>query len=120
MIWHHTFKITGEANNTIFDPGIESSEKEPKRLLSILVQVSAYQENDVEGWIEKTKIFSVKDKLIDTIANTASANMQYSGQRINEIPVEIDLAVGERFKAAIRCGGTATDLIGAYIYELIG
>jgi len=30
MIWHHTFKITGEANNTIFDPGIESSEKEPK------------------------------------------------------------------------------------------
>ena len=119
MIWHHAFKITGVLNATVYDAGLESTEKEPKRLLSILVQVSLYQENDVEGWIENTKIFSVPDKLIDTIANTASANQQYSAQRINEIPVEVDLAVGERFKAAIKCGGTATDLIGAYVYELI-
>jgi len=118
MIWHHTFKIIGAVNTTTFDAGLESTEKEKKRLLSILVQVSGYQENDIEGWIEKTKVFSVKDKLIDTIASTGSINMQHSAQRINEIPVEVDLAVGERFQAAIKCGATASDLIGAYVYEL--
>lgn len=119
MIWHHTFKITGEINKTVYDAGLESTEKETKRLLSIIVQVSAYAENDVEGWIEKTRILSVKDKLIDTIANTGLTSMQFSAQRLNEIPVGVNLAVGERFKAAIKCGAVATDLIGAYVYEII-
>ena len=120
MIWHKEIRITGIANSTIFDDGLESTEKEPKTLISILVQISGYADNDVEGWLEKTKVFDLPDYLLDTDANTGSANQQYSAMRINEIPVQVELAVGERFKIALRCGATAKNIKGAYIYEIKG
>jgi len=119
MIWHQGFRVTGVLNSTIFDTGLESTEKEAKTLLSILIQVSDYKGNDIEGWIEKGKVFDIPDKLIDT--DIASGTDQYrSGVRINEIPVNADLAIGERFKIAIRCGADATNLVGAYVYEIKG
>lgn len=119
MIWHQGFRITGVINSTTYDSGLESTEKEPKTLLSIMVQVSDYASDDIEGWIEKTKILSVPDKLIDT--DVASGTTQYrSGMRINEIPVNAELAIGERFKLAVKCGATAINIVGAYVYEVKG
>lgn len=120
MILHEGIRITGEVNKTIYDTGLESTEKQPKRLISILAQVNAYKGNNLEGWIEKTRIFNIPDELIDTTESEATTLMPKSAQRINEIPVEIDLSVGEVFKAAIRCGATATNFIGAYVYEITG
>lgn len=118
MIFHQDFSITGVANDTAYDSGLEGTEKEPKHLISVLVQVEGYADNHVEGWIEKTRIFDIKDKLIDTLDTTGSTNMQYSAQRINEIPVDAELGPGEIFKVAIRCGATNKNLIGAYVYEI--
>ncbi|MBM4338982.1 MAG: hypothetical protein FJ110_05525 [Deltaproteobacteria bacterium] len=118
MILHHEIRITGVANQTVYDSGLESTEKEPKRLLSILAQVSDFDDNNLEGWIEKARIFNIPSRLIDNPTNTGGVNMQYSGIRINEIPVEVDLSVGEVFKVALRCGANASDFIGAYVYEV--
>lgn len=120
MIWHKAFKITGVLNSTVFDVGIESTEKEPKTLISILVQVSDYQANLLEGWIEKTKIFDLYDYLLDTTDREGDAFTNKAATRINEIPVEVVLGVGEKFQVAINCGGTAAIVYGAYVYELTG
>lgn len=120
MVWHKGFRITGVINTTTFDTGLESSEKEPKTLLSILIQHSDIAGNDVEGWIEKTRIFNIPDSLIDTTDRESDALMNKSAQRINEIPVNVQLAAGERFIVGVKCGATASNLIGAYVYEITG
>lgn len=119
MIWHQGFRVTGGINSTVYDTGLESTEKEPKTLLSMLIQVSDYKSNDIEGWIEKSKVFDIPDKLVDTDI-AAGTNQYRSGVRINEIPINVDLAIGERFKVAIKCGADATNLVGAYVYEIKG
>ena len=120
MIWHKELRITGTENATIYDDGLESTEKEPKTLISILIQVSGYADNDIEGWLEKTKVFDLPDYLLDTDAQAAANLPQLSAMRINEIPIQIDLSVGERFKVALRCGATKKNLKGAYVYEIRG
>ena len=120
MIWHRELRITGSANATVFDDGLESTEKEPKILISILIQTSGYADNDIEGWLEKTKVFDLPDYLLDTTELAAATINPLSAMRINEIPIQIDLAVGERFKVALRCGATTKNLKGAYVYEIKG
>ena len=118
MIWHKEFRLAGIANSTVYDMGLESTEKEPKTLISLLIQTSGYADNDIEGWLEKTKVFDLPDYLLDTDANTGLTNQQYSGMRVNEIPVQVELGIGERFKVALRCGATLTSLRGAYVYSV--
>ena len=120
MIWHKEFRLAGIANSTVYDMGLESTEKEPKTLISLLIQTSGYADNDIEGWLEKTKVFDLPDYLLDTVADTTSANQQYSAMRVNEIPVQVELGIGERFKVALRCGATPHNLKGAYVYEIKG
>ena len=120
MIWHKEFRLAGIANSTVYDMGLESTEKEPKTLISLLIQTSGYADNDIEGWLEKTKVFDLPDCLLDTVASTLSTDQQYSAMRINEIPVQVELGIGERFKVALRCGATPHNLKGAYVYEIKG
>lgn len=118
MILHQAIKITGVINDTKYDVGLTSTEKVPKRLISIMAQVSDYKGNFVEGWIEKAKITEIPDSLVDTVVWGAATLAPTSAQRINEIPVAVDLAVGQTYKIAMRCGADATDFVGAYVYEV--
>ena len=119
MIHFQKFRITGVANATTFDSGLVSTGAEKKRLLSVLVQVSALKSNDVQGYHEREKVFDVPDELLDTTESTGSTNTQKAMARLNEIEVGKDLPVGEVFKAAIKCGANNTDLVGMYRYEII-
>lgn len=119
MIYFQKFSITGEANKVAYDSGLESSTENPKRLLSVLVQVDDYQGNDVQGWYEREKIFEIPDSLIDTVDREADTMVNKSFNRINEIEVGYDIPPGSTFKAAISCGGTKSDLKGAYRYEIV-
>jgi len=119
MIYFKKFTVTGTANKEVLDTGLQSTEAEKKRLLSVLIQVSGYADNDVVGYLETTKVFEIPDKLIDTDANTGSTNNQYSLNRINEIEVGVDMPVGTTFKVGIACGATAKNIRGAYRYEII-
>ena len=118
MVYFQKISITGVTNTTTYDAGLESSQENPKRLLSILVQVDAYEGNDVQGWAEREKIHEIPDKLIDCPDEGSSNQTAKSFNRLNEIEVGMDLPVGTTFKTALKCGGTANNLVGAYRYEI--
>ncbi len=119
MIYFKHFSVSGQANQEVLDSGLQSTETEKKRLLSVMVQVSGYSSNKVVGYLEQTKVFELPDSLIDTDADTGSTNNQHSVNRINEIEIGVDMPVGSTFKIGIVCGATAKNLVGAYRYEVI-
>jgi hypothetical protein len=118
MILHQAIKITGLPNDTAYDKGLTSTEKIPKRLISVMAQVTEYGDNYFEGWIEKLKVTEIPDSLLDTLAFGGATLAPVSAQRINEIPAAVDLAVGQTYKAAMRCGATPFDFVGCYVYEV--
>jgi len=120
MVYFQKFRITGGANDITYDDGLSSTTEEPKRLLSILVQVSGYDSGvDIQGFYEREKVFDIPSELVDTPESTGSTNTQKSFNRINEIEVGMDLPIGATFKAAISCGANAKNLVGAYRYEIL-
>ena len=119
MDYFKLFRITGGDNTVTFDtPGLLSSEKNPVTLKSILVQVSGYADNDVQGHHEREMVFELPDKLIDTDEEGSTDKISKSFNRINEIPVGLAMPAGTAFQVAIKCGATAKDLLGAYRYEI--
>lgn len=119
MVYFQPISITGVQNTTTDDAGLESSKENPKRLLSIIAQVDAYQGNDVQGWWEREKIFELPDKLIDCPEEGTSNKTAASFNRLNEIEVGMDLPVGSTFKVSLKCGGTTNNFVGAYRYEIV-
>jgi hypothetical protein len=117
MFIYVPFSIQGIANSTQFDIGIESTEKEKKRLVAVWVNVSQQVGNRVELWIEKSRIMSVPDWLLDTREQKTTANAMVSTTKIAELPINVELAVGERARLALACDATATRVDGVYVYE---
>jgi len=113
------FRVTGVANKIQYDEGLESTAAEKKRLLKVHFLVNGYADNDVQGYHERAKVYDIPDRLIDMEADAFTTNYAKPGARINEIEVGLEIPVGEKFKAAIRCGATAKDLHGYYEYELM-
>jgi len=118
MVYFQYFSITGVANSTVYDDGLESSKENPKRLLSVIVQVSAYQGNKIQGWLEREKIHELPDKCLDTEEEGSTDKISKSFNRLNEIEVGHDIPVGSTFKMAVESGATGNDLVGAYRYEI--
>lgn len=113
------FNRTGTINATELDGGLVSTKEEPKHIRAILINVSAYELNVVEGWIGNERVLEVYDNVFDTIEDLGAANFPYSTSKIGRLPIEIDIPVGQAFKLGIRCGGTASNIVGAYEYEVI-
>jgi hypothetical protein len=121
MRYHQAFRITGVANTITYDSGLKSSETEPKRLVNVHVQMDKYagtDDNEFQGWHERAKVFDFPEKLIPSEAVAVTAS-DVSEPRSKVIPVDIDIPVGEVFKASISCAATAVDVRGVYEYELI-
>jgi len=113
------FTITGAANARVEDVGIESTEAEPKRVVAIWFHVSGYQGNVAEAWVEREQYINIHDYFLDTEANTGTTNTLYSTAKQVRFPVNIELPLGQRFRAALTCGPTATNLRGIYEYEIM-
>lgn len=118
MIYFKVFRITGVNNKVVYDDGIDSSKENPIRLLSVMVQVDDYQDNDIQGWLQREKVFEVPDSLLDTVGRESDNHKNKSFNRLNEIEVGCDVPVGATFKVAVSSGATKCDLIGAYRYEI--
>lgn len=119
MVYFKVFRITGVNNSVVYDDGLESSKENPTRLLSVMVQVDDYQDNNIQGWLEREKVFELPDSLIDTLGREADANLNKSFNRLNEIEVGCDVPIGSTFKVAVSSGATKCDLKGAYRYEIV-
>lgn len=119
MVYFQSIERDGTANKTEYDPGLESSQENPKRLLSILAQVESYEDDAyVEGWWEREKIFELPVYLIDTIEEGSTDKIGKGMNRINEIEVGMDLPAGSTFQLAMKCGTNAVNFTGAYRFEI--
>ncbi len=118
-MFYKSFRVNGLANKTVFDDGLVSTVDEPKRIRAIIISVSTYNDNTLEGWIETTRILSIPD-------NCCASHDYIEGEfhyrptpKLLRIPIEEDLKPGLTFKIAILCGALTTDLDGAYEYEIV-
>lgn len=110
--------VTGSANGLVLDDGLESTEQERVRVIAVHVAVSAAQGNSVEGYIRQTRELQVDDRILDV--STASGSDAYpSTTKLRKLMLDRELAIGERLQVGVRSGGTATNLYGAYEYELM-
>lgn len=121
MKYFQLFRITGVANTITYDDGLKSSEAEKKRLIACHVQMDFYaatDDNEVQGYHERAKVFDIPEKLIpsEAVADTASNT---SEPRSKPILVDLDIPPGDTFKVALKCAATLTKLRGAYEFEII-
>lgn len=116
------FRVSGAANGITYDGGIKSTETEKKNLTAVHIEVAAYaatDDNEIQGWLERAKIFEFPEKLFNAeVANaTAPANTR---PKMGVIPVDLEIPVGETFKIAIKCAATLNAMRGSYEYEIVG
>lgn len=116
--YYKEISITGTVNTTIYDAGLSSSKEEPKKLIEVWLNVSGYAGNVVELWQENERFATIPDKLLGTDADLGAANFPYSTTKILKVEVDRAIPIGETIKAAIRCGATAKNVQGCYVYEL--
>lgn len=113
------FRITGEANKTIFDSGLISTVDEPKRIKAILINVSAYHTNTIEGWIETNRILEIPDDVCNTSDTSLAITGVISSNKLIRIPIEENIPPGMIFKIAINSGTEPTHIDGSYEYEKV-
>lgn len=100
--------ITGSANSTVYGQGLTSTEAEKKVLKRIYFIVSARQGNFAEIWKEKERLANIHDNVINLATDDTKTVFE----------VDIEIPTGQTVKPAIRCGGTATNLVVVYEYEI--
>ena len=116
-MFYKLFRVTGEANKTIFDDGLVSTVEEPKRIRAIIISVSTYNANTIEGWIETNRILEIPDTCCATHDFTNTATYYPPTDKMVRIPIDEDIKPGMIFKIAINSGSSPTSLDGSYEYE---
>jgi len=119
-MYYKSFNVVGVINITTLDDGLVSEVGEQKHIDAIIINVSTYEGNTVEGWIGNKRVLEVRDEVFDTEEDLGAANFPYSTNKINRLPVDLDIAAGQIFKIGINCGGVASNVRGAYEYTLMG
>lgn len=117
-MFYKAFTVVGVVNDTTLDEGLPSILEEPRKLISVLINLDTHEGNVVEGWIGTKRVLEIYDYVLDTQEAAGGANAYMSTGKIVEIPVEMDIPPGELFKIGIRCGAAANDLFGAYKYDV--
>ena len=120
MKYFQLIRITGVANQVAYDGGLKSTETEKKRLVAVHVQMDAYaatDDNEIQGWHERAKVFEFPEKMFSTEVATATSSTA-GREKMPSVPVDLELPAGESFKLAIKCAATAIDVRGAYEYEI--
>jgi len=120
MYYFKYFTKLGVINTTTHADGLTSSQEAPKRLISVMININTHSGDRVQGWLEREKVFDLPDHLIDTQELAPTNRPPMSLNKLNEIPVGVDMPVGSTFTVAIQCGAVEATICGAYRYEIIG
>ncbi|GAH92951.1 unnamed protein product [marine sediment metagenome] len=121
MKYFQLFRITGAANTITYDDGLKSTEAEPKRLIACHIQMDGHSDtddNDVQGYHERAKVFEFPEKMFPSYA-TSLRQSRLAEPTSKPIPVDLDIPVGETFKVAFKCAANLGNLRGVYEYEII-
>lgn len=121
MKYFQLIRITGGANTITYDDGLKSTEAEKKRLLAVHIELTQYadtDDNEIQGYHERAKVFDLPERLFNTEALAISVPANVRAKR-DQVPVDLDIPVGESFKVAIKCASQPSNIRGAYEYEMI-
>lgn len=118
-MFYKLFEVTGVPNTTVTDHGLVSTVDEKVKIDAIFITCNAHQRNIIEGWIGTKRILEIPDDLIDTTDRHPDDHSSISTYKLNRIPIDIEIPVGQVFKIAIRSGAIANNLFGSYIYTSI-
>jgi len=119
MIYFQAFDVEAAAAATEYDGGLKSTAENPKRLLSVLMQVKEIPLEDsmLQIWYEQEKIAEVPLTLFNSLL--ASGQNQPTGRnQLNELEVGFDIPVGASVKVACKAVGNTQTIRGAYRYEI--
>lgn len=119
MVYFQAMKATATTGTSDFDDGLRSTQENPKKLLSLLVQVKELPLEDsmLQIWYEKEKISEIPLALIDS-PYASGQTEPYSFNRMNEVEVGFDIPIGAIVKAAVKAVGGTQTIVGAYRYEI--
>lgn len=121
MIYFQALSATAAAGATGYDAGLRSTAENPKRLLSVLVQVQ--EEPRAAGsmlqlWYEQEKVAEIPTRLLDSCDELGV--VQWSVNRLNEVEVGFDIPIGAIVRLAVKAVDFEQTIIGAYRYEITG
>ncbi len=114
---YKSFDVIGIVNVTTLDEGLVSLVKEQYRIKAILITVSIWAGNILEGWIGTNRILEISDYVLDSMDDIATGPVAMT--KINRINIDEVIPEGQIFKIGVNCGAVATDLHGAYEYEIV-
>lgn len=119
MIYFQSLTASAAAGATEYDDGLRSTSENPKRLLSILIQVTELPlvSSMLQVWYEKEKIAEIPLNLINS--PYVGATEPYGRNLLNEVEIGFDIPVGAIVKAAVKAVAGTQTIIGAYRYEII-
>jgi len=115
MKYFQLFRITGAANVITYDDGLKSTEVEKKRLLAVHVELTQYadtDDNDIQGYHERAKVFDLPERLFNTEALGASIPANVRAKR-DLVPVELEIPLCECFNVAMMCWSQRSNIRGA-------
>lgn len=121
MKYFQVFRVTGVANTITYDDGLKSTEAEKKLLIAVHVELTGYadtDDNDIQGYHERAKVFDLPERLFNTEKLGSSLPSNTRAKR-DHVPVDLDIPVGETFKVAIKCASQSSNIRGAYEYEIV-
>lgn len=116
-MYYKELQVDGEINTTEYDEGLTSPDANPVKCRAVLINVSTHEGNVIEGWIGTERILAVYDYVFDTQELGAAATPPISQHKLIRLPVDENIPAGNIFKIAIRSGGVASNIYGAYEYE---
>ena len=118
MIYFQAFDVEAAAAATEYDDGLKSTAENPKRLLSVLIQVKEKPTEDsmLQIWYEQEKIAEIPLTLLDSHAQ--NVDYAWSRNRLNEVEVGFDIPVGAGVKVASKAVTSTQTIVGAYRYEI--
>lgn len=119
MKYFQAFDVEAAAAATEYDDGLKSTAENPKRLLSVLIQVKELPTEDsmLQIWYEQEKIAEIPLNLINSPLCT-DTNTPYGMNMLNEVEVGFDIPVGAAVKVACKAVTSTQTILGAYRYEI--
>jgi len=118
MIYFQAFDVEAAAAAPEYHGGLKSTPENPKRLLSVLIQVKELPLEDsmLQIWYEQEKITEIPLNLINSPKQ--GATQPYGRNMLNEIEVGFDIPVGASVKVAVKASTDTQTILGAYRYEI--
>ena len=118
MIYFQSFDVEAAAAATEYDDGLKSTAENPKRLLSVLVQVKEkpLEDSMLQIWYEQEKFTEIPLVLLNS--PKAGETQPYGRNFLNEIEVGFDIPVGASVKVASKAVTNTQTIVGAYRYEI--